>query len=35
MYTGKYEKIKSYEEYFQKLADNMVKLGKKGRFNFL
>ena len=25
MYTEKYEKIKSYEEYFQKLADNMVK----------
>ena len=35
MYTGRYEKIESYEEYFQKLADNMVKLGKKRNFNFL
>ena len=35
MYTGKYEKINSYEEYYKLLAENMVKLGKKRGLNFL
>lgn len=35
MYNGKWDKINSYDEYYQKLANNMVYLGKKRDLKFL
>jgi hypothetical protein len=35
MYDGKMIKINSYKDYFSKLADNMIELGKKREMVFL
>lgn len=35
MYTGRYKKINSYDEYFKLMVSGMQKIGKKSDFNFL
>lgn len=35
MYTGRYKKINSYEEYFKLMVAGMQKIGKKSDYNFL
>lgn len=35
MYTGRYKKINSYEEYFKLMVGGMQKIGEKSDYNFL
>lgn len=35
MYNGKYQKINSYEEYFNLMISGMQKVGKKSNYSFL